>query len=54
MKRYDKLKSIKTDKLLIIELLEVPYLYNDNYKTYLNITKYYHSTIILQQTDNIL
>ena len=34
MKRYDKLKSIKTDKLLIIELLEVPYLQNDNHSLY--------------------
>ena len=54
MERQDKMEKPQNRKIIVIELLEVPYLYNDNYKTYLNIIKYYHSTIILQQTDKKL
>ena len=54
MERQDKIEKTKNRKNIAIELLEVPYLYNDNYKTNSNIIKCYHSTIILQQTDNKL
>ena len=54
MERQDKMEKPQNRKIIVIKLLEVPYLYNDNYKTYLNIIKYYHSTIILQQTDKKL
>ena len=51
MERQDKIEKTKIRKNIANELLEVPYLYNDNYKTNSNIIKCYHSTIILQQTD---
>ena len=51
MERQDKMETPQNRKIIVIELLEVPYLYNHNYKTYSNIIKCYYSTIIVQQTD---
>ena len=33
MERQDKMEKPQNRKIIVIELLEVPYLYNDNYKT---------------------
>ena len=33
MERQDKMEKPQNRKIIVIELSEVPYLYNDNYKT---------------------